>query len=76
VANADVLRQGMVEGLTRRGELDERWRAAFSEVPRHEFIPELVWRQDRDADSDCDLVPLHRCEDPRRWLERATPTPP
>jgi protein-L-isoaspartate O-methyltransferase len=30
-----------------------------------------VWRQDRDADSDCDLVPLRRCEDPRRWLERA-----
>jgi protein-L-isoaspartate O-methyltransferase len=42
VADADALRQGMVESLARWGELDERWRAAFTEVPRHAFIPELV----------------------------------
>jgi protein-L-isoaspartate(D-aspartate) O-methyltransferase len=71
VADAEVLRQCMVEGLTGRGELDERWRAAFTEVPRHEFIPELVWCHDRDVDADCDLVPLRRCDDPQRWLERA-----
>jgi protein-L-isoaspartate(D-aspartate) O-methyltransferase len=40
-------------------------------VPRHEFIPELVWCHDRDVDADCDLVPLRRCDDPQRWLERA-----
>jgi len=26
-------------------------------------------RQDRDADSDCDLVPLRRREDEQGWLE-------
>jgi len=59
VADAEALRQCMVEGLARRGELDERWRAAFTEVPRHEFIPELVWRRhDRDAGGNYDLMPL------------------
>jgi hypothetical protein len=71
VTDAQVLRQRMVEGLAQRGELDERWRAAFTEVPRHVFVPELVWRQDRDAEGDCDLVPLRRDEDPQRWLELA-----
>jgi protein-L-isoaspartate(D-aspartate) O-methyltransferase len=61
----------MVEGLAKRGELDERWRAAFTEVPRHMFVPKLVWRHDRDSDGDCDLVPLRRAEDPHRWLELA-----
>lgn len=71
MADAEALRQGMVEGLTQRGELDERWRAAFTEVPRHEFIPELVWRHDGDTSAHCDLVPLRRCDDPQGWLERA-----
>jgi protein-L-isoaspartate(D-aspartate) O-methyltransferase len=71
VIDAPALRQRMVEGLAQRGELDERWRAAFTEVPRHAFLPELVWRQDRDCASDCDLVPLRRAEDPQRWLELA-----
>ncbi|MGH3886507.1 MAG: hypothetical protein ACRDSZ_08035, partial [Pseudonocardiaceae bacterium] len=69
--DAQALRQRMVEGLDQRGELDERWRAAFTAVPRHEFLPELVWRQDHDCASDCDLVPLRRAEDPQRWLELA-----
>ncbi len=71
MADAEALRQGMVEGLARRGELDQRWRAAFTEVARHEFIPELVWRHDRDAGGPCDLVPVRRCDDPQYWLEGA-----
>ena len=71
MAKAQVLRQRMVEDLAQRGELDERWRAAFTEVARHAFIPELVWRQNRDSEGNCDLVPLHRAEDPQRWLELA-----
>jgi protein-L-isoaspartate O-methyltransferase len=71
VADAQVLRQRMVEGLAQRGELDEQWRPAFTEVARHAFVPELVWRQDRDCKGNCDLVPLHRAEDPQRWLELA-----
>lgn len=71
MADADALRQRMVEGLAQRGELDERWRTAFTEVPRHAFIPELVWHQDRDVGSRCDLVPLRRCDDTQGWLELA-----
>ncbi|MGH8922436.1 MAG: methyltransferase domain-containing protein, partial [Actinomycetes bacterium] len=71
MADSDLLRQLMVEGLVQRGELDERWRAAFTEVPRHEFIPELVWHHDRDAAGHCDLLPLRRCDDAQGWLERA-----
>ncbi|MGH3869766.1 MAG: methyltransferase domain-containing protein [Pseudonocardiaceae bacterium] len=71
MSDAEVLRQGMVEGLAQRGELDERWRATFTDVPRHEFIPELVWRHDRDTSAHCDLIPLRRRDDPQGWLERA-----
>jgi protein-L-isoaspartate(D-aspartate) O-methyltransferase len=35
-------------------------------VPRHEFIPETVWRDTGDA-----LVPLHRADDPAGWLALA-----
>ncbi|MGH3766102.1 MAG: methyltransferase domain-containing protein [Pseudonocardiaceae bacterium] len=71
MAGPDVLRQRMVDGLAQRGELDQRWRTAFTEVPRHEFIPELVWHHDRDTAGQCDLVPLRRCDDEQGWLERA-----
>ncbi|MGH3829733.1 MAG: methyltransferase domain-containing protein [Pseudonocardiaceae bacterium] len=71
MADAEVLRQRMVEGLGQRGELDERWRAALTEVPRHEFIPELIWHHDRDTAGHGDLVPLRRRDDPQGWLERA-----
>jgi protein-L-isoaspartate(D-aspartate) O-methyltransferase len=71
VADATALRHRMVEGLAQRGELDERWRTALTEVPRHVFVPELVWRHDEDSNGNCDLVPLRRAEDPQRWLELA-----
>ncbi|MGH3874500.1 MAG: methyltransferase domain-containing protein [Pseudonocardiaceae bacterium] len=71
MADSDVPRQRMVQDLAQRGELDERWRAAFTEVPRHEFIPELVWHHDRDTAGHCDLVPRRRCDDEQGWLERA-----
>ena len=71
MVEAEALRHCMVEGLVQQGELDQRWRTAFTDVPRHAFLPELVWRHDRECDSDCDLVPLRRAEDPQRWLELA-----
>ncbi len=71
VAEAETLRHRMVAALAERGELDQRWRAALIEVPRHVFLPEVVWRQDRDAEGDCDLVPLRRVDDPGVWLELA-----
>jgi protein-L-isoaspartate O-methyltransferase len=71
VAEAQKLRHRLVQGLVQRGELDERWRAALTEVPRHVFIPDVVWRQDRYVAGDCDLVPLRRADDPEAWLELA-----
>ncbi|MGH3865666.1 MAG: methyltransferase domain-containing protein [Pseudonocardiaceae bacterium] len=40
------------------------WRSAFLAVPRHALIPDMVWVQ-----NGAGLVPLHRTDDPRRWLD-------
>lgn len=45
------------------------WRTALAAVPRHEFIPDTVWI-DNDGEGPA-LVPLHRGDDPDRWLELA-----
>jgi hypothetical protein len=47
VAEAQKLRERMVAALAQQGELDERWRAALTEVPRHAFI--LTWCGARTA---------------------------
>ena len=60
---APLLRR-MVDDLTSSGVLDPPWREAFLAVPRHAFIPDLIWRQQRR-----ELVPFHRADDPLRWLE-------
>lgn len=56
--------------VTELGELPEPWRQAFADVPRHAFIPALVWRQRRDVDGN-DMYPLHRDKDPDEWLQLA-----
>jgi protein-L-isoaspartate O-methyltransferase len=40
-------------------------------VPRHEFIPDTVWREDEDCDDINDLIPLRRENDPATWLQLA-----
>jgi protein-L-isoaspartate O-methyltransferase len=67
VADAADLRARMVSGL---GDLPEPWRRAFADVPRHAFIPPLVWCQRRGVDGN-DLYPLHRDAEPDEWLEVA-----
>jgi len=62
---ASLLRR-MVDDLSAQGVLQDRWRETFGAVPRHAFIPELVWYQGRR-----ELVPFHRTEDPERWLRQA-----
>jgi protein-L-isoaspartate O-methyltransferase len=47
----------MVDELTADDFLDSGWREAFLAVPRHAFIPELVWRKQRR-----DLVPFQRAD--------------
>ena len=65
------LLRGMVEELSAKGALPEQWREAFLAVPRHAFLPDTVWRRDKDVEDDYDLLPLHRGNDPDGWLEMA-----
>jgi protein-L-isoaspartate(D-aspartate) O-methyltransferase len=61
----------MVDELTARDVLPAEWRDAFLAVQRHAFIPETVWRVDKDTDAYNDLCPVHRAADPDAWLELA-----
>jgi hypothetical protein len=49
--------------------LRTEWREAFLAVPRHLFIPDVMWRSDPDGSRR--LVPLRRADDPMTWLKRA-----
>jgi uncharacterized membrane protein len=49
--------------------LRTEWREAFLAVPRHLFIPDVMWRSDPDGSRR--LVPLRRADDPVTWLKRA-----
>lgn len=53
----------LVEELAASGAMDAAWRAAFETVPRHLFIPEIIW--------DDDDQPVCRSEQPQQWLETA-----
>jgi len=66
VTDAEVLAGRVLDRLTASGELTPAWSAAFAAVPRHRFIPDTIWIADGAG-----LVPLHRCEDPHEWLQRA-----
>lgn len=64
----DEARARLVAALAGSGALDEGWRVAFERVPRHLFIPDMVWRLNGSGRR---LVALHRGQDPGRWLELA-----
>ena len=66
-----LLLRRMVKDLTASGELVPQWREVFASVPRHVFIPEVVWWENEDIDGLADLVPLRRADDPDAWLQRA-----
>ncbi|MGH3586953.1 MAG: rRNA adenine N-6-methyltransferase family protein, partial [Pseudonocardia sp.] len=61
----------LAEELSAEGDLAPEWRETFLAVPRHLFIPDTVWQQDPTIDGPHDLVPVHRREQPQRWLEIA-----
>jgi protein-L-isoaspartate(D-aspartate) O-methyltransferase len=46
------------------------WRPALMAVPRHEFLPDTVWVENDDGGPPA-FVPLHREQDPDRWLRLA-----
>ncbi|MEU6062812.1 methyltransferase, partial [Streptomyces sp. NPDC047097] len=39
---------GLVRSLDERGLLTPEWRAVWERTPRAAYLPERVWRQDRD----------------------------
>jgi len=56
----------LVDGLSSSGALTPEWRAAFLAVPRHLFVPDLVWREGEDGSGP---QPLRRAEQPDTWLQ-------
>ena len=57
---------GLVDGLSSSGALTPDWRAAFLAVPRHLFVPDLVWCDREDGRGP---HPLRRAEQPEEWLQ-------
>jgi len=62
-------RRAMVDRLSASGALAPSWREAFLTVPRHRFIPDLIW--DEDGTGEHYLMPVCRTDDPLGWLDRA-----
>ena len=63
-AAAAGLADGLVDQLISSESLTGDWCATFRAVPRHLFVPDLVWRhrtQHRDPE------PIHRAEQPEAW---------
>lgn len=71
MSDAAALRRGMVDRLVNERELAPEWRSTFLAVPRHAFIPDLIWRRDPSIEGPEDLVPVRRSEDPATWLKLA-----
>ncbi|MGH3874895.1 MAG: methyltransferase domain-containing protein [Pseudonocardiaceae bacterium] len=71
MTHAARLLDHLVEQLAADGDLTPEWRDTFLAVPRHAFLPDTVWRPDPAIDGPNDLVPVHRSEQPDRWLEIA-----
>jgi protein-L-isoaspartate(D-aspartate) O-methyltransferase len=61
-----TLLAGLVEDLSSSGALSLEWRAVFLAVPRHLFVPDLVWREGEGGRGP---HPLQRAEQPELWLE-------
>jgi len=60
------LLEGLVEGLAAEGVLRAEWRAVFLAVPRHLFVPDLVWRSGEGGRS---AEPVLRSDQPDAWLK-------
>jgi hypothetical protein len=61
----------LVTELSVDGDLTPEWRNTFLAVPRHLFIPDIVWEGDPAVDGPYDLVPVHRHKQPQQWWEIA-----
>jgi len=64
----EVLSRRLLDDLARQGEITGSWAAALHTVPRHHFIPDVIYRHERGRPGN-DLVPLHRADEPEHWLD-------
>jgi methyltransferase of ATP-grasp peptide maturase system len=60
-----ILSQQLLDRLASSGELTPVWSEAFAAVPRHQFIPDMIW-----TTHNTELVPLRRIEGPQEWMQR------
>ncbi|MBB4933398.1 protein-L-isoaspartate(D-aspartate) O-methyltransferase [Lipingzhangella halophila] len=49
----------LVARIVESGDLSEQWTPTFERVPRENFIPEIIWDEERQA--------VHRADAPHRW---------
>jgi len=63
---AAELHDGLVDGLSAGGVLTASWCAAFRAVPRHLFVPDLVWRSRAGGHG---LEPVRRADRPDTWWD-------
>ena len=66
MTDVTTLQQRLLDDLIAGGTLTPPWLEAFAAVPRHQFIPDMIW-----DDSGGTLVPLRHDDDPDRWWEAA-----
>ncbi|MCO5998611.1 methyltransferase domain-containing protein [Actinoallomurus rhizosphaericola] len=64
MTDAEALNRRLVDELAAAGALPEEWRAVFLAVPRHLFVPDVIWE---DA-GEGTLTPRRCDEDPAAWL--------
>ncbi|GAA3960394.1 methyltransferase domain-containing protein [Actinomadura viridis] len=65
MSDADARNRRLVDDLTAAGLLPDRWRPAFLAMPRHRFVPDVIWA---DADGG-GFTARRRRDDPAVWLE-------
>ncbi|MFC7731239.1 methyltransferase domain-containing protein [Actinomadura keratinilytica] len=67
MSDAEALNQRLVDELADAGVLSDRWRPAFLAVPRHLFVPDVIWVDAGDGTPTA----RRREDDPAAWLETA-----
>jgi protein-L-isoaspartate O-methyltransferase len=64
----EVLSRRLLDSLADNGAVTRQWAAAMASVPRHQFMPDVLYRHERGRAGN-DLVPVRRDDEPDRWLE-------
>ncbi|WP_345025226.1 rRNA adenine N-6-methyltransferase family protein, partial [Actinomadura keratinilytica] len=67
MSDAEALNQRLIDKLADAGMMTDRWRPPFLAVPRHRFVPDVIWVDAEDGE----LITRRREDDPAAWLETA-----